>query len=288
MAWLIGVARHKLVDHWRAQARNDRKLALAHSSEPTAPGRGVGGDRSRLGGGGVGGSQPDLPGGVGVASRRRAQRGGGRRLSGPLRGGHRAGARAGPERRSAPSTRDRPMSDDLDLRGIDQRHEPDPQFRAALRPPDGGDRGGHRSGLGDRDAGHRDDRPRTDTATIWAEATQPPSHPWRPRHRRRRGGRDARGGDLPRRHDRTGRHPDPHGDRQRMGRLRRVGRGSVTATSIWFGKAPTLGASPGLTPTQPTRSVRRSRPTASRLSFGQAAGDTRRRAITTLPSSSPT
>ena len=24
------------------------------------------------------------------------------------------------------------MSDDLDLRGIDQRHEPDPQFRAAL------------------------------------------------------------------------------------------------------------------------------------------------------------
>ena len=25
------------------------------------------------------------------------------------------------------------MSDDLDLRGIDQRHEPDPQFRAALQ-----------------------------------------------------------------------------------------------------------------------------------------------------------
>jgi RNA polymerase sigma-70 factor, ECF subfamily len=35
VAWLIGVARHKLVDHWRAQARNDRKLALAHSSERT-------------------------------------------------------------------------------------------------------------------------------------------------------------------------------------------------------------------------------------------------------------
>ena len=33
VAWLIGVARHKLVDHWRAQARNDRKLALAHSWE---------------------------------------------------------------------------------------------------------------------------------------------------------------------------------------------------------------------------------------------------------------
>jgi RNA polymerase sigma-70 factor (ECF subfamily) len=33
LAWLIGVARHKLVDHWRAQARRDRNLALAHSSE---------------------------------------------------------------------------------------------------------------------------------------------------------------------------------------------------------------------------------------------------------------
>jgi RNA polymerase sigma-70 factor, ECF subfamily len=35
LAWLIGVARHKLVDHWRAQAREDRNLALAHSSEQT-------------------------------------------------------------------------------------------------------------------------------------------------------------------------------------------------------------------------------------------------------------
>jgi RNA polymerase sigma-70 factor (ECF subfamily) len=33
LAWLIGVARHKLVDHWRAQARHDRNLALARSSE---------------------------------------------------------------------------------------------------------------------------------------------------------------------------------------------------------------------------------------------------------------
>jgi RNA polymerase sigma-70 factor (ECF subfamily) len=31
LPWLIGVARHKLVDHWRAQARADRNLALAHS-----------------------------------------------------------------------------------------------------------------------------------------------------------------------------------------------------------------------------------------------------------------
>ena len=35
LAWLIGVARHKLVDHWRAQARHERNLALAQSSEQT-------------------------------------------------------------------------------------------------------------------------------------------------------------------------------------------------------------------------------------------------------------
>jgi RNA polymerase sigma-70 factor (ECF subfamily) len=29
LPWLIGVARHKLVDHWRAQARADRHLMLA-------------------------------------------------------------------------------------------------------------------------------------------------------------------------------------------------------------------------------------------------------------------
>ena len=32
LPWLIGVARHKLVDHWRAQARDTRKLALARSA----------------------------------------------------------------------------------------------------------------------------------------------------------------------------------------------------------------------------------------------------------------
>jgi RNA polymerase sigma-70 factor, ECF subfamily len=29
VAWLIGVARHKLVDHWRREAREESKLALA-------------------------------------------------------------------------------------------------------------------------------------------------------------------------------------------------------------------------------------------------------------------
>jgi RNA polymerase sigma-70 factor (ECF subfamily) len=31
--WLIGVARHKLVDHWRRQEREERGLQLAHDSE---------------------------------------------------------------------------------------------------------------------------------------------------------------------------------------------------------------------------------------------------------------
>ncbi len=30
VAWLVGVARHKLVDHWRRLAREQRKLALVH------------------------------------------------------------------------------------------------------------------------------------------------------------------------------------------------------------------------------------------------------------------
>jgi RNA polymerase sigma-70 factor (ECF subfamily) len=30
VAWLVGVARHKLVDHWRRQAREERKLQLVH------------------------------------------------------------------------------------------------------------------------------------------------------------------------------------------------------------------------------------------------------------------
>jgi RNA polymerase sigma-70 factor (ECF subfamily) len=33
IAWLIGVARHKLVDHWRARSREERKLALVEEPE---------------------------------------------------------------------------------------------------------------------------------------------------------------------------------------------------------------------------------------------------------------
>jgi RNA polymerase sigma-70 factor (ECF subfamily) len=32
--WLIGVARHKLVDHWRRQAREERSLALVDGPPP--------------------------------------------------------------------------------------------------------------------------------------------------------------------------------------------------------------------------------------------------------------
>jgi RNA polymerase sigma-70 factor, ECF subfamily len=32
-AWLVGVARHKLVDHWRRQEREDRSLRLVHNPD---------------------------------------------------------------------------------------------------------------------------------------------------------------------------------------------------------------------------------------------------------------
>jgi len=35
-AWLIGVARHKLVDHWRRKARDERNLRAVADEEPTA------------------------------------------------------------------------------------------------------------------------------------------------------------------------------------------------------------------------------------------------------------
>ncbi|MEY2438023.1 MAG: polymerase sigma-70 factor, subfamily [Acidimicrobiaceae bacterium] len=35
VAWLVGVARHKLVDHWRRQAREERKLQLVHDEAST-------------------------------------------------------------------------------------------------------------------------------------------------------------------------------------------------------------------------------------------------------------
>jgi RNA polymerase sigma-70 factor (ECF subfamily) len=36
--WLIATARNKLVDHWRARAREDRKLGLVHGAPPAPDG----------------------------------------------------------------------------------------------------------------------------------------------------------------------------------------------------------------------------------------------------------
>jgi RNA polymerase sigma-70 factor (ECF subfamily) len=35
VAWLVGVARHKLVDHWRRQGREERNLKLVHDETAT-------------------------------------------------------------------------------------------------------------------------------------------------------------------------------------------------------------------------------------------------------------
>lgn len=36
VAWLIAAARNKLIDHWRARDREDRKLGLVHRAPPAA------------------------------------------------------------------------------------------------------------------------------------------------------------------------------------------------------------------------------------------------------------
>jgi len=36
-AWLVGIARHKLADHWRRLAREDRKLQLVEPTDATDP-----------------------------------------------------------------------------------------------------------------------------------------------------------------------------------------------------------------------------------------------------------
>ena len=35
-AWLVGIARHKLADHWRRQAREERRLGLVHGEADEA------------------------------------------------------------------------------------------------------------------------------------------------------------------------------------------------------------------------------------------------------------
>ena len=66
--------------------------------------------------------------------------------------------------------RDQPMSDDLDLRGIDQRHEPDPRFLAALERR-------IEAVVAGTDPGSLTET--GDVATIDLEPTRPPSGPRR-------------------------------------------------------------------------------------------------------------
>jgi RNA polymerase sigma-70 factor (ECF subfamily) len=37
LPWIIGVARHKLVDHWRRQARDERRLSVLADEKPEPP-----------------------------------------------------------------------------------------------------------------------------------------------------------------------------------------------------------------------------------------------------------
>ena len=39
LAWIVGVARHKLVDHWRGQARDDRRMRALVDEVPPPPDR---------------------------------------------------------------------------------------------------------------------------------------------------------------------------------------------------------------------------------------------------------
>lgn len=47
VAWLVTVARNKLVDHWRRQAREERSLRLVHDDEPVEDDPDAGFDRER-------------------------------------------------------------------------------------------------------------------------------------------------------------------------------------------------------------------------------------------------
>ncbi len=79
------------------------------------------------------------------------------------------------------------MSNDLDLRGIDQRHELDPQFRAALQHRLASIVAGTDPGSVTEDTRPGNDRPRTHDRAHRAESQPPPGRQGRPGRRRRRG-----------------------------------------------------------------------------------------------------
>ncbi len=84
------------------------------------------------------------------------------------------------------------MSDDLDLRGIDQSHEPDPQFRAALHSRLAAIVTGTDPGSVTRGARPGNDRPRTSERETRTESQRPQNREGHPG--RRSGGRNHRRG----------------------------------------------------------------------------------------------
>ena len=150
VAWLIGVARHKLIDHWRARRRGPHARPRLFVGG-AAPGRRLGGDGSR--------SSGDCA--EEVSTRRIGRRwccvtstaSAWRRSPTIWAAACRPPSRSSPGRgrHSDARIKDQPMSDNLDLSVIDQVHEPDPRSHARAGAPGGGDPRWHRSGFGDRD-----------------------------------------------------------------------------------------------------------------------------------------
>ena len=102
------------------------------------------------------------------------------------------------------------MSDDLDLRGIDSRYEPNPQFRAALHRRVAAIVDGIDPDVVTAATRPGDDGPRTRKRQLCAESQPPPGCPSHPGRRCRRGDR-ARG--EPRRRLDTSRPTGPDRDR---------------------------------------------------------------------------
>ena len=170
IAWLVGVARHKLVDHWRRQAREERQLRLLEAAD--AGRRGPVGRQLDVGSGPrrARPARAAPPRRAHPALPRRPVRARGGRAARPHRARHRGAARAGPRWRSAaPTKRGTTMAaDPLDaLREpvvparppARVRRRPAPPHRAALgRTPPGGTMTVH------RDTADRHDPPPHDHA----------------------------------------------------------------------------------------------------------------------------